>query len=147
MNIRPYEEKDEPQVRDYMLSLNREDSGEIPLTPDKLSSFFTRVHNDSDINIFLAEENGHPLGYATISFSFSTEFDGEYVEIEELYIKPEFRNKGFGKEFINYLEQFAKERGVKSVFLVATSNNQKAQKLYENLGYKKLPRIEYIKSI
>ena len=130
-----------------MLALNVEDAEEIPLNDEKLESFFSRIQNNPDLKLYIAEENGQSIGYATLSFSFSTEFGGKYAEIEELYIAPEFRNQGFGKEFIACLEKLAKTDGAKSVFLVASSSNQKAQKLYENLGYKQLPRIEYIKFI
>jgi ribosomal protein S18 acetylase RimI-like enzyme len=95
----------------------------------------------------VAEEDSKVIGYAVLYLSFSAEFGGVYTEIGELYIVPEFRGRSFGKQFIAYLEKESKSLGAKSVFLVASNSNFKAQKLYQNSGYQVLPRKEYIKSI
>lgn len=147
MNIRLYQDQDKPLVEKMILALNKEDFEELPMTHDGVDEFFVQLKDNEEIRVFVAEEEGKVVGFSTFYLSFSTEFGGVYTEIGELYIAPEFRGRGFGKQFIAYLEKESKALGAKSVFLVASNSNTRAQKLYESFGYQVLPRKEYIKSI
>ena len=54
---------------------------------------------------FVFEENGELLGYAMTAPSYTTEYGGACIWLEDLYIKPEHRHKGLGSLFFSYLEQ------------------------------------------
>lgn len=147
MTIRLYQDQDRFVVEKMILALNQEDFEELPMTKESVAAFFVELKGSESIRVFVMEEEGQIVGFSTFYLSFSTEFGGVYTEIGELYIIPEFRGQGFGKQFIAFLEKESKRLGAKSVFLVASNSNKKAQKLYESFGYQVLPRIEYIKSI
>ncbi len=54
---------------------------------------------------FVFEAEGKIAGYAMASKSFSTEAGGMCVWIEDLYLKPEFRGFGIGKDFFEFVEK------------------------------------------
>lgn len=81
------------------------------------------------------------VGYGMIAKSFSTEFGGECIWIEDIYLEENFRGQGFGTKFIN----FVKENYPEKIFrLEAEHDNLKAVKTYKNLGFKELPYLEMV---
>jgi len=67
------------------------------------------------------------------------------VFIEELAIKKEFRNKGFGTKLIKYLIDYCKKNKIQVIFVSAGDyTKNKALIFYKNLGFKK---IGYLKEI
>ena len=58
-----------------------------------------------------------------------------YTYIFLIYVKPEHRKKGLGKELINIAENWAKEKGDRQIGLQVFINNKSAINLYEKLGY------------
>ena len=53
--------------------------------------------------IFTSKE-GVNFGFALVSKGYSTEAGGICIQIEDLFIRPEFRGCGAGKSFLQYLE-------------------------------------------
>lgn len=84
-------------------------------------------------------ENSEIMGYAMIAKSYSTEFGKPCIWIEDLYIKQEYRGKGLGKQFFEYIQE--KYRDV--IFrLEVEDENEKAIMLYKNQGFDFLPYLE-----
>lgn len=54
--------------------------------------------------------------------SYSKQGD-KYFELDEIYIAPNHRNKGYGKQMFAYMEDYAKKQGCKSLRLNAVSKN------------------------
>ena len=89
--------------------------------------------------VFLAENK--IVGYGMIAKSFATEFGGECVWIEDIYLEENFRGLGIGSSFI----KFVKENYPQKIFrLEAEHENLKAVKTYKNFGFKELPYLEMI---
>ena len=59
------------------------------------------------------------------------------LDIEALYVRDEYRQKGIGKALINFAEKEAQSRGISHFHILADAENDHAIKLYENLGYAK----------
>jgi ribosomal protein S18 acetylase RimI-like enzyme len=69
----------------------------------------------------------------TIGFSF--EFHGHDAFIDELYIDQVHRRRGFGRQAVAFLEEKAREIGVKAVHLEVDRGNDPAFELYRRVGY------------
>lgn len=83
-------------------------------------------------------------GYAMLAKSFSTEFGMPCVWVEDIYIKPEHRGKGFGKELFAYLERNYPTHAIR---LEVEEENENAVGLYKKCGFKVLPYMEMIKTV
>ncbi len=61
--------------------------------------------------VIFALEDGIEVGFALFFHNFSTFLGRSGIYLEDLYVKPEFRGKGYGKALLKKLAQIAVERG------------------------------------
>ncbi|MBR3844433.1 MAG: GNAT family N-acetyltransferase, partial [Clostridia bacterium] len=60
-------------------------------------TFEQLMKNNTYADGYMTEHSGKVVGYALTAKTFSQEAGGMVVWIEELFILPEYRNKGLGK--------------------------------------------------
>lgn len=60
---------------------------------------------------------------------------GDYFWVSEFAISLEHQGKGYGLKALQFIEQFAKERGF-NVLVLATHVERKAFKMYQKFGFK-----------
>jgi GNAT superfamily N-acetyltransferase len=78
-------------------------------------------------------ENGETIGYSMVSKSYTTEYGGLCVWIEDLYLGEGYRNKGFGSQFFGFLEQQYPE--AVRFKLEVEKENEAAVATYKKNGY------------
>ena len=61
--------------------------------------------------VIFALEDGKEVGFALFFHNFSTFLGRSGLYLEDLFVKPEFRGKGYGKALLKKLAQIAVERG------------------------------------
>lgn len=93
---------------------------------------------------FIFEREEKMAGYAMIAKSFSTEFGKPCIWIEDLYLKEEYRGKGIGSSFFQYLE---KEYPGTIMRLEVEEDNKSAIAVYSKNGYEVLPYMEMKKEV
>lgn len=99
------------------------------------------IKNSPYIEGFVFTIENKIIGYGIIAKSFSTEFGGECIWIEDIYLEKDFRGQGFGTKFINYVKE--NYRG-KILRLEAEKDNLHALTTYKNFGFKELPYMEFV---
>ena len=57
------------------------------------------------------------------------------IDIESLFVREEYRNKGIGKALIDFIEKEASVKNIKHFHINTGKNNTSARMLYEKLGY------------
>jgi len=75
------------------------------------------------------------VGYIVLTLGFSFEFLGTDAFIDELYILPEYRRRGYGLKAVQHLEAEAKKLGVNAVHLEVDEGNDPAFELYRRMGF------------
>lgn len=86
------------------------------------------------------------MGYGMIAKSYSTEMGGRCVWIEDIYIRPEFRGKGLGTAFLQFVGDRYRNWAVR-LRLEAEEENEKAMSVYRNAGFETLGYIQLVKTI
>ena len=86
--------------------------------------------------IFVAVENDNVNGFAILYNGFSSISLQRYWILNDLYVIPSCRSKGYAKMLISEIHKFAIESKSKGVGLETAYSNNKAQNLYEKLGYR-----------
>ena len=84
-------------------------------------------------------KDGVLAGYGMIAKSFSTEYGVPCIWIEDIYLKPEFRNLGIGSQFFSFLE----EQFPGHLFrLEVEEENAPAVHTYRKNGFTEMPYLE-----
>lgn len=81
---------------------------EVVATEDILKEW---IFEKKKAEVVFALEDGVEVGFALFFHNFSTFLGRSGVYLEDLYVKPEFRGKGYGKALLKKLAQIAVERG------------------------------------
>ena len=102
-----------------------------------LSAFDAAIEMPEFVKGYLFECDGKPAGYAMVSLKFETEVGGLAAWIEELFVEEEFRGKGIGSRFFEFLAEEFKGK-IKRIRLEAGEDNLDAIRLYKRLGFEPL---------
>lgn len=136
IHFRLFSDWDYDELKGMIYSLYREDPEGERINQDKISKTVSEYRRHPDkISIIIFELDGIIIGYSIVVLYWSNEYGGNIACIDEIYIKPEYRNRGFATYFIKTLEE--KYVNVVGMQLFTTPSNTKALKLYELLGFRK----------
>lgn len=84
--------------------------------------------------VLIAEEAGEPVGFALFFHNFSTFLGRGGIYLEDLYVRPEWRGKGFGKALLKKLAQLAIQRGCGRLEWSCLDWNQSSIDFYLSMG-------------
>lgn len=83
--------------------------------------------------IFVLHED-KPVGFALFFHNFSTFLGRAGVYLEDLYVSPEYRKMGLGKELLTALAKITRERGCGRLEWCCLDWNQPSIDFYKSLG-------------
>jgi len=137
LEFREATREDEGVLFPMMRRLAEQEPGKIPFDEDAAREAFRKLLGVPAFGrIWLFSEGGSPAGYIILTVGFSFEFHGYDAFIDELYVEPAVRRRGFGREAVAFLEARAREMGVNAVHLEVDDGNDPAFELYRRSGYK-----------
>lgn len=85
--------------------------------------------------VLIAEtEEGEPAGFALFFHNFSTWEGRPGIWLEDLFVKPGFRRRGYGRALLTRLAQIAVERGCARLEWSVLDWNEPAIEFYKSLG-------------
>jgi GNAT superfamily N-acetyltransferase len=86
--------------------------------------------------VLLAFEEKSAVGFAVYFYNFSTWLGRPGLYLEDLFIKPEKRGKGYGRALLVELAKIARDRGCGRMEWAVLDWNEPAIKFYRALGAK-----------
>jgi len=86
----------------------------------------------------LAEEGGEAIGFALFFNSFSTFVGKPGLFLEDLFVRPEFRGRGYGKALMVFVARLALARGCGRFEWSVLDWNTPAREFYRTLGARPL---------
>lgn len=78
--------------------------------------------------------DGASKGYVVLTLSFSIEAGGRDGIIDELYLVPEIRGRGIGRQVLDLVEAEARKLGLNTLYLEVEHGNR-AIELYRRAGF------------
>ena len=84
--------------------------------------------------VVFGELNGEPVSFALFFNNFSTFLGRAGVYLEDLYVKPEYRNKGIGKIMLSFLGKVAKDNNYGREEWWCLDWNKSSIEFYKKMG-------------
>lgn len=131
--FRPARPADADIVAEMALSFHAEDGH--PLSGEGLGAVRAMLAPGFDQGaILLLEIAGEIAGYGMLSFGWGIEHGGRETFVEDIFVRPAFRSRGYGTLLLEALEAHARHAGCKAVLLEVMPRNP-AERLYRRAGY------------
>jgi GNAT superfamily N-acetyltransferase len=84
--------------------------------------------------VVFAEENGTVVGFALFFHNFSTFVGRKGMYLEDLFVLPEKRGRGYGKALLKYVAKLAVERNCGRMEWICLDWNESALSVYRSMG-------------
>jgi GNAT superfamily N-acetyltransferase len=142
MAIRFAIEKDIPEILKFIraLAVYEKLEHECVVTEERLRDTLFGERKYAEV-IFI-EENGIAAGFALFFHNYSTFLGKPGIYLEDLFVRPEFRGKGYGKRLLTYLAKLAVQRDCGRLEWAVLDWNKPSIDFYLSLGAK--PMDEWI---
>ena len=135
-------ENDREFYYDYANRFYNSDAVNAPVPKINYELTFNEfMRSDEYVWCYIFECEGKPCGFAMLSKTFSQEAGGHSVTVEEIYIDEEYRNRGLGTQFFQYMKENIKAARFR---IEVEPDNEKAKALYERMGFEVLPYVQMV---
>ena len=94
----------------------------------------TEIFEKQSARVLIGEENGLPVGFMLYFYNFSTFLGKKGLYLEDLYILPSCRGKGYGKKMLRQLAQIAVAQGCGRMEWSCLDWNEPSIQFYKALG-------------
>ena len=133
LEFRRAEEKDAALILRFIRALAAYEklSDQVVATEELLREW---IFEKKKAEVLFPLENGVEVGFALFFHNFSTFLGRAGLYLEDLYISPEYRGKGYGKATLQKLAQIAVERGCGRLEWSCLDWNQPSIDFYLSLG-------------
>ncbi|HZP58524.1 MAG TPA: GNAT family N-acetyltransferase [Dehalococcoidia bacterium] len=102
---------------------------------------------DGDCFAYVADDGGRAVGWAVVHTRYREDQDweedpegrafqsGDNAYLENIEVTPGFRSRGVGRRLIEAVQEEARRRGKRYLWLHTSENNNKAHNLFEREGW------------
>ena len=139
LQIRTATPQDIPLILDFIHGIAEFGnlSHQVKTTENRLKESLFSENPAAEVSLIFV--NQEPAGYAVYFHNFST-FEGKKgLYLEDLFIKSEFRGRGFGKQMLKYLTELALQRDCARFEWAVLDWNKNAIKFYKGIGAEVFP--------
>lgn len=133
MDYRFAERKDAALILEFIKGLAEYEklSDEVIATSETLEEW---IFDRQKAEVIFALEDGVEVGFALFFHNFSTFLGRAGLYLEDLFVKPAYRGKGYGKGLLAALAKIALERGCGRLEWVCLDWNKPSIDFYKSLG-------------
>ena len=106
--------------------------------PDELAGRLAKLIEQDQVVVLVARTGDEePVGVAAMRLQPSLWSEAYEAYLAELYVVPDRRGQGFGRELITEAITVARDRGADYAFLITSEDDRLAQRLYEAAGFRR----------
>lgn len=133
MEIRYAERKDTAVILNFIkdLAVYENMLDQVVATEELLGEW---LFDKKAAEVIFALEDGKEVGFALFFHNFSTFLGRAGIYLEDLFVLPEYRGKGYGKGLLRKLAQIALERGCGRLEWACLDWNKPSIDFYLSLG-------------
>jgi GNAT superfamily N-acetyltransferase len=141
MNIRPFLKSDIDKCAAIYLQAYNRPPWNYNFTPEKATKYLTEYFERTRFEGFVVEDEGNMVG-AVLGHS-KTWWTSDIIYVDELFVVPESRGKGYGKQLLNHTEEYARGKGFEVLSLL-TNKHMPAFQFYNHIDYLQAEHIVYL---
>lgn len=104
---------------------------EVVATEELLAEW---IFDKGKASVLIAEEDGVSVGFALYFYNFSTFLGRAGIYLEDLFVLPEYRGRGYGKGLITKLAEIALEEGCGRLEWSCLDWNTPSINFYKSIG-------------
>ena len=132
-NIRPAEPHETGLVLDFIKRLADYEKCADEVVADE-ATLYHSLFVEHSAEVVFAEEEGTVVGFALFFHNFSTFVGRKGLYLEDLFVLPEKRGRGYGKALLKYLAKVAVERNCGRMEWICLDWNKPAIEVYRSIG-------------
>jgi GNAT superfamily N-acetyltransferase len=104
---------------------------QVTATEELLTEF---LFHQKKAEVIIGEYQQEPVGFALFFHNFSTFLGKPGIYLEDLFVKPQMRGKGFGAAILTFLAKLAKERNCGRFEWWVLDWNEPSIQFYKKMG-------------
>ena len=133
LTFRIAQRQDSPLILEYIQKLADYEKrlDEVIATEDDIEKW---VFDERQAEVIFAQLDGEVIGFALYFLSFSTYIGNVNMHLEDLFIEPEYRGKGYGKALLKELAKIVIDRGYGRFEWTCLSWNKPSIDFYLSIG-------------
>ena len=119
---------------------NWEQSGDSSPTEEDTQRLLRVLHGYTSCDqvcCYVAKDGQETVGFITGSLSSHPVMEGLAGEIEELYVRPQYRESGAGADLVRHTMSFLLEKGASVLRTHIDINDEESKEFWERLGWLK----------
>lgn len=130
------ERKDSGLILDYIKKLADYEKrlDEVIATEESIKKW---IFDEKQAEVIFALEDGTPVGFALYFLSFSTYIGNVNMHLEDLFVDPQYRGKGYGKALLKELGKIVIDRNYGRFEWTCLSWNKPSIDFYLSIGAEK----------
>jgi len=132
--IRPARLEDVPTILQLIVDLATYERAPNEVTATETQLAEVLFGDKPGAEVLLAFEKDEPIGFAVFFQNFSTWLGRSGIYLEDLFVKPEARGRGYGRALLVDLAKIARERGCGRMEWAVLDWNDPAIEFYRKLG-------------
>lgn len=144
--FRPMRTEDHSTVATMMKALYR--ALQVPdgyITDEKIIATIQQLEQQpTHLCLEVFEVDRRVVGYALLFKFWYNEFGGMVLNIDELFVEPEFRSRGIAVRYLSELQE-RKEKDYVALSLEVLPQNERAYSLYKRAGFKEKETVTLYK--
>lgn len=134
--IRPAQREDVPVILQLIRDLATYERAPQEVTATEKQLVDVLFGPKPSAEVLIAFEDATPVGFAVFFHNFSTWLGRPGLYLEDLFVKPEMRGRGYGRALLVDLARIARERGCGRMEWAVLDWNDPAIQFYRKLGAK-----------
>jgi diamine N-acetyltransferase len=104
---------------------------------EKARAALTKLLRNPDLGrVWLILDGEAPAGYVVVAFGYSLEWLGRDAFVDEFYMLPQYRGRGWGRKAMAFVEDAARSLNVTALHLEVVRENATALQVYRKLGFR-----------
>ncbi len=85
--------------------------------------------------VWILRADDEDVGYVVAAFGYSLEHRGRDAFVDEIWVEPPWRGRGFGEAALRLAERECAAAGVRALHLEIEQTNERAKALYQRIGF------------